>query len=438
MIALAVSQSTYLRSDTRVIAATPSYARMNLVGLLLFIADLFTSRPGQKEVTVLLHADLRERLGLPAEPETMKTTQRAVVAEALGQVRAQGWKCGDGLYPFLSFHSRPGSPDVHLGVLPWIAADAGTYPLVAAGDPRSSLGLLAQWQQLTGHAYRGMPGLLAMTIHREHWRDKGNTEPRWHAPDSGVPYTCDQPYTAQSWRTPRVTPHDLMNLPRWELDANKAYLAADISGLYARYALRHQTKPRFDPKQAGYWLIKIQPWNDHRLPHPAGPGSVVGQWQWRATPRVQLLTQLSEEGVYGGVEIQESWTSKGYPVLKPGAEVLSSIIHTPGLAAPLKRAASMAFKNFHGLLTTDGGSIHRPDWYTTRQSLASVVGWKRARTTVVTHKMRLLYVKTDAWYFERDGDVPTLHDPQPTFGAFKIGDRLGQYTIKSIEKGHRL
>lgn len=437
-LAFAVSESVTLRSDggkcfrtPPLVSTTPAAAQAEFVRR---VADAF-ARNGQTEGTVLLRGDMARRLGFP------ETRAEKLPAWHLSGVAAAGWKIGEP-HPFTRVYGHPALPDVSIGVLPWIAADAGEYPLVNEDEPTATVALLGQFQALTGVCYGGMPALLAAAILKHHYEGKKatSTVPKWIAPACPVDPLCDRPITKTVWHNPEVrTPN---RIDRESIDTNTAYLAAYGTGRQARYQLRATGAIPFDHTLSGYWRVELEPWNERRMPHPAGIFGKDETRVWLTTPTLKLLEELREDGFYKGFRVLDSWTSKGARVLDPMAAKLDALINTPGTAAPLVKVGKMAYQQFHGYLKTSTGLIHRPDWYSAVMAESRTMLWRRCWQAAHRPGGHYpVYLHVDAAVY-RAGELPADSDTWADRDRpFKRGTGLGRFNpdkITSLKKGDPL
>lgn len=418
------------------------YRTPHMTTLAEFIRRIATKAKGygQKEITCLISAIVAAELGFPA-------TIGGSVA-FLEPVRTAGFRVARELFPFMTFHSHPDLPSVHLGVTPWIEeADRKIrerqrkkFPLYLADDIPGSIQLMSQWQSETGCAYRGGPGVNAVAILRSQHNAESRNCPTWkprNQPD--IPLVTDPPLLPQSWQAVDHTLDELRDTDREYLDMNGAYLGRYITQPVPRWGLR-KTGPLPDiyvpnPKGGrtplgGWFLIKPSVWNEARMPHPAGPDILYPERGqeiepvWRTAPTLALLDELTERGLYGGYKILDSWTSKAYKDLAPMGEKLRDIIYSGEHPAPLIATAKAAAQEFHGQTATDGGMIVRPDWYATIRASARTTLWRRALQAGLTEDRWPLYFKIDAAFY-RAGELPDINQfPRKAgLGGFKVMTR---------------
>lgn len=398
---------------------------------------------GQKEITVLISAIVAAELGFPSDIHGD--------ASFLEPVRTFGFRVARELFPFQSFHSHKGLPDVFVGVAPWIETmDKGVrrknFPLYLDDDIPASIRLMAQWQEETGVAYRGRPGVNAVAMLHSAYDKDSKLCPTWrprNQPD--IPAVSDPPLTPQSWCQPGWDPASLVNCDREYLDMNGAYLGRYVTQPVARWSLKHTgamkepyvSNPRGGRTPLGGWfLIKPPVWNEARLPNPAGPDVLYPEKGqeiapvWRTLPTLQLLDELQERGLSAGYTILDSWTSKAYTDLKPMGTKLRDIIYSGDYAAPLITCAKTASQEFHGMTMTQGGMIVRHDWYATIRASCRTTLWRKALNAGLKEDRWPLYFKIDAAFYE-SGYAPDINQ-------FPRTEKLGGFKLKTRKSGDAL
>jgi len=415
---------TVINTETRPVA----YPEFDL-GLGHFVTrmrHMFGSAP---DGTVLVDAGAAAALGLPqTAPQTAPDHPSLVAA------RGEGWKVSD-LAPWTTFH-RKGWPAVHLGVLPWLQAqDAHGLARIAAGEkgrlrfplqldaasPADIVTRLYRWTVLTGAAYHGTPGVAGTALLRK-LQEGTRFEPTW-MPGNLDAYreyrSCELDWSARHWSRPPAAG------VRWEhgYDANLMYLAAAASAVLPLRSLRHTGRRPFDKRLAGYWRVELSPWLDTLLPDPAGygPGHRDGGPRRLATPTLALLQDLTDEGVYGGFSVLDSWTCgertnpkmpvTGLP-LQPWAHVirdaiaLMSAIQDAGTAVDLAEpvalllALSRTYKETIGSFVRGTGLVRRPEWQSIICALARAVLWRKIRTVGRESGRWPLRIETDCVWYE--------------------------------------
>ncbi len=202
----------------------------------------------------------------------------------------------------------------------------------------------------------------------------------------------------------------------------------------------------FDRKLSGWWLIDVPPWNDARMPDPAGRGPLR---RWVTTPTAVLLQELADQGLSGGFDVLDSYTGRGRRLFRGFAEMIESgyqatKLTDPPVASALKMAGA---REVIGLMNTGAAkfSTHRPDWH------GAVIGLARANLWRKLHRVglqegrwpyapplvewdtgrngqprRLATVDTDNVWYGSDNADPIAAAPR----SFVLGDRLGQFKHK--------
>lgn len=388
-------------------------------GLMAFLEFMGTAfardERNPHEGTVLIAADMARHLGFPQTPDDPMPV--------LETARALGWKVGETLHPFVTFRGHRSFPAIHIGVLPWIERERNRYPLVEPKDPFASTSLMAQWNERTGSAYRGEPMVNGAAILRD-TAPPGKSCPTWKPKDEiPVSHRCERPYTPHdlSLRTARI-----YDGPVTAVDQFKAYLCAMISGNYPKYGLRHTGLKKFDPKEYGYWRVRLPVWNDPRLPNPAGYSAAPDDDRWVTTPTLRLLTEVMAQGECGPFEVLDSWTSKGAQVFRPMAERLRDILHDYDCDPRLRTTAALSYQNLHGFLVPTTGTVSRPEWYASIIAEHRTMMWRRMWRAGRTENKFPLSVNVDCAYYPEDG-VPTGKNfPRPLVVDKEM---LGEFTF---------
>lgn len=423
-LAVAISPTVTVFSGHRA-QATPKDLPTKLGDFLIRIATKASET--QREISVVLSYALAATLGFP---KTKKGD-----AAFLESARIAGWKVGETLYPFTFFHSHPTLPDVALGVDTWIEKEVHDYPWWT-GSIVDTVSLMGQWHDATGLAVRGPSGFCvsAMLVHHypaERNGVKNKTKPTWNPrAELPCPATADPAFSIGSWLAPGIT--DPSKVDRVQLDTNSAYLSQYQSALVPRWSLRHTAKLTYDVDYAdrtlekgerlregyyhrnlaGWFKIRVGAWNEPRIPHPAGPGSKEGEVVWRTGATLRLLHELTREGKYDGIEILDSYSGRGYQVVRPVAEKLIKIIHSGEWPKALVEAAKHGAQHFHGLLIKKGALINREDWYAEFRASARTLLWRRAYQAGLKEGCWPIYFKIDAAFYPPTSVPSETHFPR--------------------------
>lgn len=419
------------------------------VGTLPELLDRLAAAYTEGSGVALLAPDIAESLGfpvdeLPAGPEA-KSHPAAEVA------RAAGWKVRS-VHRWTRF--TRGRSQVVVGLLDLI--DAEYCPLIA-DFPADTTASFAAWHEATGAPWYGDPGEAGNAVLQASqpakYEAKGRDTATWWTLRGPADDPVEWPLRVEWWRREEDKPYEHL------YDCTRAYLAAMRTVEVARWQLTPTGRIEFDPKRAGWWLVELSPWTlSHLMPDPAGEGD--GTTRWVTTPTMNLLTELTEQKVFGteqrvydGVRVLDSWTAAAdRAVMTTYADRLNkaylSAVAMPdsGDARRLKVAAREAFTWSYGAWRSKKSDVQRPDWAAAVVAEARSNLWRRMWTAggggkkpdrAKPGKERWpLRIATDAvWYASDDPDpyadppagfkvVPPDEDGRPisdgALGTFKV------------------
>jgi hypothetical protein len=364
--------------------------------------------------------------------------------------RAAGWEV-DEVHRWTRF--RKGGREVHIGLLAFI--DPEYCPILTAGPGgvggAAAADALDAWQELSGLPYWGDPGdavsHLLMSLSRAtmngqpvipSWRPRNTHEKvaglyarTFHR--AGFDRSADQPGRF------------LVGY-----DATRAYLSAMTVVEVAPLPLRPTGKRSFDPTAAGWWLCHLDPWTIPRLPAPWGhypDGDDRASLVWLTTPDLVLLSQLAEQGRYGGFSIVDSFTSRAHrDVMRPAGERLRDMWDkAAGLFEDdrdaVRATIQAGYQAMHSKWrsTKGNGDICRPDWSAALVATARTNLWRRidraAGTKAKPGRLPAFVDGIDTVYYATD------HPDDPPAGIvterfpLNVGgdtDRLGTFRRKYI------
>lgn len=361
------------------------------------------------------------------------------VTTGLDEARAAGWRV-DKPGPWTTFHAD-GRPTVHVGVTSMV--DARRCPLMSEW-PQDTVSSLRLWHEWTGQAWHGTPGVAGMALLRAlapRTKVRGRlTTPTWKAPAG--PEACrEAEFTGKTWFRSMTT--------RYEhgYDASRMYLAAAQGcEVLAPWTLRNTGKVAFDPRLAGWWKVELHPWTIDDIPHPAGPGDELVRWI--TTPTAILLTELVEQGVYGGFEVIDSWTGEGRRLLRKWGECLEHTYQRATAAAQerdgdgyltdrahdaarVARATKEVYREAWGLLNRQTNSIFRPDWHHTILAHARCNLWRKVWKIGRTEdRWPVVIDNNDNVWYGSDNPDPVEACP----AGLTLGDALGQFKPKGTRE----
>lgn len=401
------------------------------------------------ELVVLLTTRVMAVLGLPIDRapdgghwvglDTVRTFHRWQVSR---------------LSPWTTFHRRDpgmaGPTVIHVGFGPW-ALTGNRCPFIAPGlSTPQCLARFDAWKARTGSAWHGTPGVAGVTLMRANAAGvksaasgRRQLTPRWildNLPGEPTAWAKkERDYTAD-WSPASLE----LGAHRHAYDTNMAYLAAAQVARLARGGLEHMPKLLADERRerhlAGYFLADLDPWQDGRLPDPAGyPGRskrlesdyYLKRSRWVTGPTLDLLDELREAGVYGGYTILDAWAAPGFTLLRPWAELLRDVITEARGAGDdaTVTAGKAAYREGLGMLARPGGLIYRPDWFCGVVAQTRANFWRKLRTTGT---------RTGHWPVALDVDAVTYATDQedPRALAAELGftlnaGQLGAWKHKS-------
>lgn len=344
--------------------------------------------------TILIHPSAAAKLALPVEQlPAGKDAREHPVAVVL---RAHGWKIKDVHRWFHVKHPEYGQ--AHIGLTGFF--DSGHFPLIAT--PAATTAALAHWHRLTGHAWTGSAGDAGNQIFRsityqprrggqpvrpEFWSHSGPVRPL--SPEEQAAGVTPRP-VAETWYTPSQWHRPA---PGYEqacaLDRVRAYLGAMTCTPVAARPLEHTRKQLFDPRLAGWWLVRCGPWDlEHLLPDPAGyPGRhhTERRTRWLTSPRVQLLDELRRDKLYD-FEVLDAWTTPATAILKTYGNKLRTVwqdsasIEPPQVRALVRAGVKEAYRQAHGHWRSPASSVQRSDHAGALVAQNAVNTWRRAYT----------------------------------------------------------
>lgn len=210
---------------------------------------------------------------------------------------------------------------------------------------------------------------------RDRAPQRGGTIPRPSYESSGMVRPEDAveaDYKPAQWRCDQ---DDLPYVHAYDL--NRAYVGAAQACAVCPWGLKHTGRAPWDKTLAGWWRVELA--HDRGtlawglpLPHPAGylPGDPAVRWV--TAPTVELLTELTEAGIYGGFKILDSWTGprRDYP-LRTWAEPLSKLYgraytraaDDQAIGDTLMDMAKAVGRKTPGALASKTSWCYRPDWW---------------------------------------------------------------------------
>lgn len=389
---------------------------------------------------LLLDARAAAALGLPAAPADVDQLGEELQEHpAVADLGRAGWSVAR-LGPWITVWGQD-RPRLHLGILPLI--NPADSPVICSW-PHDTLAALELWHRLIGAPYYGTPGWAGTEALRQ-LADAGRGKRPTFKP------AADLVGPADAYELPFLADHFKGPLPRGmrhagAFDMRMAYLSSALVVRLAVWSLKPTGKvDAYDPDRAGWWLVRLSPWQDKRIPDPAGYGD--GDTRWVTGPTLSLIDPLVAEGIHGGYEILDSWTapiiqaSNGRP-LKAWAERIRDGLYAdlPGPAgAAVKVALKQSYSKTVGSLNNLSAPIYRPDWHfaVIAQSRANL--WRRMWGIGRNLDRWPLWIETDNVWYPLAG--PDAHAECPTYtgangrpAGMVEGNRLGNCQIKAVRE----
>jgi hypothetical protein len=398
----------------------------------------------------MLDTSATRLLGLPVDE---RLPRGGVDHPAVEDAARAGWSVGK-IGDWSTFKHAAGQA-LHVGLLPQIDLrqdKLGTYvdfPLYGPWLP-DTISSLALWQEVTGSAWHGNPGIAGTAILRalapKPQSQGGRSQPPTWRPAPKSPSGALLPVGPDD-----VAELDLM-MGHWHrgvehrfihgYDWNRQYIAAAIALEVCPWPLKHTGRIAFDKRRAGWWLVELAPWNVPTMPDPAGYLDEERRvLRWVTTPTLTLLEELTAEGVYGGARIVDSWTGPARDgITRPWGERMRdayALVHAsgadPGDVERVRTGLKLAGRQTPGLWATNAATnwIHRPDWWYALVALARCNQWRAMwREGKATGRWPVTIDRDNMWY-SSDLEDPDEARPQ-TIKYDPTGMRLGHVKPKAI------
>lgn len=340
---------------------------------------------------------------------------------ALTSARRAGWTAGNVYNGWAKFRAR-GRSTVNLCIFPWQTIN--NLPLLYPTVEHTAQALSC-WQVMLKTPWFGGPGTAgsdALEPYLKSLRPRGATlKP---SKPGAIGY--------EMW----MLGSDWSSRPEGQYlhgyDANRMFLAGAMVAEFAPWTLKPTGKIPFDKKLGGWWLIDSPPWNDRRMPDPAGYQDEKRRWV--STPTAALLKELEEEGVSAGFDVLDSYTGTAKRILRPWGEAMdkawkaASDLHVTPLARAIKQAAA---RETLGLLNSSTYTTYRPDWWATIVAQSRVNLWRKCRRIGLVSNRWPVKIETDCvWYSSEDADPVTAAPPGIVIDH---GRDLGKFKIQKGE-----
>lgn len=367
-------------------------------GLAGILARLCGTTDAGQEVTILVDEETAGilRLRMP------RYVQEVIDAEpdqhpVRRELAALGWQSSR--IGFWSSFWAEGRPTVYVGQLDQIELRAARDPLrwPFAGYIGDTIAGLQRWHELTGIAWHAEPAVMGIELLHRNLPSfrlpgiKGNQRPAKTDPGDCPDGAGESVWTPDMWRRPWRDVVDELGtgfrgtVYLHKYDKTRAGMVAAGNAKLSPARLTRTRGRRYDPTRAGWWLISKPPWNDARLPHPAGPTGQVWDRICVATPTMDLLAELAEQGRLDFPDPIDSWTGPARPVLAKWYRRLADAYEAPvtdryheadqgRVQAAVRECATRGI----GMLAHEGSSIMRRDWFAGVAATKRANGWRKA------------------------------------------------------------
>lgn len=438
---LGLSEGFCVMGDGRPRTVAPRWWEGGLGALLTRLAPHYGP-----EGVLVLDRSAAVALDLPVDGPHI----RGIDHPALDDATRAGWSHSGRLSDWTHFWG-PDRPSLYVCIEPLLSVEFNADG-VAADSPfwrsefHDTVRSLDLWHQLAGVPWRGSPGMAGMAILKRYAQadnpQRNVYGPTWKPTGLWLPDALDeQPYRLGDFRNPPV--EDGV----WWMhgyDQNRAYIAAAMLVEPAAHTLKHTGRIAFSRRLGGAWECELAPWNDRRMPDPAGyregENRAGGRVRWLTTERVALLEQLTAEGVYGGVRILDSYTApakKG--VLRPWAERMRDMYvykdpHGRVLTLPVADQIRVQImtkevgRRTLSMLTSPGNWCTRPDWWYSTVALQAANLWRKGWQIGKAENRWPFAIDVDnVYYASRDRDAEASIPVALVDLLDPTGEKLGGY-----------
>lgn len=381
-------------------------------------------RHAAQDAIVVVGAELGTKIGVSAKPPAAggKGWPRRL---HLAPVVEGGWVTPADAHPCTMWY-QPGddtTPQRNLYV--WLQQWTDDRMIIdPLGDGWETVCKLLRYRELTGGPYIMTPGASGINLLQHYYQPRRAPfwKPSWDR--MGPDHAVERAWSPRWYREANAAP----GMHGWEYryDGRAAYLAAigTVEVAAGRLYEIHGDAIAFDPKMAGWWLVRRQPWA-LPLPDPIGPGydhkpydPDRPQWCWVTTPTAKLLCDLSDAGLYGGLDISSAWLDRANrTVFRPLGEALNRARTVcmgrddpddrwpdHGRRGPVAQAIHDTYSHMVGMMVRPTSRVHRPDW------AAAIIA--QARTTLF-RKLLGVYQTCGLSPYEIRTDGVTYFDPRP-------------------------
>lgn len=333
-----------------------------------------------------------------------------------------------------SWQTFDGDPRVYLGVV-----NEHTDPLVRSGWSQDTVASHDMFHELVGVAFHRSPGVTGLSLLQKLY-PKGKSKP--------IAWQTDGPTDAYELQYyPLDFRRDDPARFRHGYDRRRSGLAAMGVVQVARYALRHRKVRTFDARLAGWWKVEIPPWNEPRMPNPAGycahgphPHACL---RWLTTPTIELLEELAQQGLSEGVRhIHDAWVADRSRLFFDWSNALETAHnHAEGWmngrdgngyplpealdAERVRDAIKAVYRETPGMFAGTGSWVARPDWFAAKVAVERCNAWR-----AVWRAMNLPALRESSWPTRVDGDkwwFPSDREDAVGASPVRIGPQLGEW-----------
>lgn len=371
------------------------------------------------EVTVLLDQAVALNMGIGAKLPSSDSQARN--HPAFSAARDAGWNVNE-LKTWMTFWHRE-QTCVHVGLTQFFGKSQ--FPWFYPENMTITTARLADFHRLAGLPWRMTGGTTAIAMIRD--TQARRVTPFWRPTWDGIEPAltrCEIPFR---W----VSECDYSDV-EWMhgYDMNRQYLSAAQGAVLAVDQLVYHGRGEFN-QLPGWWHITLPAWNDKRIPHPGGHGD-VGDKVWRASPTMQLLMDMAEQGVCAEPEIHGSYTSqKSGRLLRPFAETVrdglefASTEYVEPERDIMRKMWQSLYKEGIGMLASPRSRILRYDWNHTIVSLARSNQWRRMWKIGQKENRWPSHIDVDTLWYASPITDPVLAVPE----GLPLHNKLGGYKV---------
>ncbi|WP_371591252.1 hypothetical protein [Streptomyces sp. NBC_00470] len=266
------------------------------------------------------------------------------------------------------------------------------------------------------------------------------------------PAVCWREIHVPAWRWFHVSYEPDVDTEVTFLDRTASWVSAASSAQYAHGALERTGALPGYGRRPGYYLVDAHPWQDHRIVSPLGTADTEAR-VWVTYPTLEILQRLTEDGVWPGVTIHDSWTCPDSVRFRAWATAVNQVrveAHRDVQAAMMdgteadqaeaedhyenyvKAGYAVAFETMRG--NDDPreakSKVRRPDWYQTTVAQAAANVWRDTWKCVQAgYQPLFMGAKDEVAYLTEDVRAMMRTTP-PVLKIDTTGVQLGHWKVK--------